>query len=56
MKDGFVVKEGNGVIVLTRAAGVSEEFFTRGKEFVPERWVCKGYHPRSAVLQRTLCS
>ena len=38
MKNGFVVEEGNGVIVLTRAAGVSEEFFTRGKEFVPERY------------------
>lgn len=39
MKNGFVVEEGTGVIVLTRAAGVSEEFFTRAKEFVPERWV-----------------
>eukprot|EP00752_Nemacystus_decipiens_P014607 g13007.t1 len=39
MKNGFVVEEGTGVIVLTRAAGVSKEFFTRGKEFVPERWI-----------------
>lgn len=46
MKNGFVVEEGNGVIVLTRAAGVSEEFFTRGKEFVPERY---GRHLRISL-------
>lgn len=39
LKDGLVVEAGTGFIVLTRAAGVSDEFFTRGKEFVPERQV-----------------
>ena len=37
LKNGFVVEEGTVVRVLTRACGVSDEFFTRGKDFVPER-------------------
>lgn len=54
MKSGFVVEEGTGVVVLVRAAAVSEEFFTRGKEFVPERWGCTEHltkYPRPAVLK-----
>ena len=38
LKSGVTLEEGDGLFVLTRAAGTSEEFFTRGKEFVPERW------------------
>lgn len=37
MESGFIIEEGDGLLVLTRALGVSEEFFTRAKEFVPER-------------------
>ena len=37
MESGFVLEEGTGMFLLTRALGVSEEFFTRAKEFVPER-------------------
>eukprot|EP00752_Nemacystus_decipiens_P014601 g13003.t1 len=39
MESGFVAEEGTGMFVLTRALGVSEEFFTRAKDFVPERWI-----------------
>lgn len=38
LNSGARLEEGDGVVVLTRAAGTSEEFFTRGKEFVPERY------------------
>ena len=37
LKSGVTLEEGDGLFVLTRAAGTSEEFFTRGTEFVPER-------------------
>ncbi len=39
LKSGAKLEEGDGLFVLTRAAGTSEEFFTRGKEFVPERYI-----------------
>ncbi|CAM9472380.1 unnamed protein product [Hapterophycus canaliculatus] len=39
LESGTVLQEGTGIVVLTRAAGVSDEFFTRGKEFLPERWI-----------------
>ncbi len=38
MRNGTELEKGNGLFVLTRAVGVSDEFFTRGKEFVPERY------------------
>eukprot|EP00903_Cladosiphon_okamuranus_P016174 g14925.t1 len=39
LEDGFVAEAGTALIVLTRAVGVSDEFFTRAKDFVPERWI-----------------
>ena len=34
---GFKIKKGWGVTLLTRFASISEENFTRGAEFIPER-------------------
>ncbi|CBN79213.1 cytochrome P450 [Ectocarpus siliculosus] len=39
MKSGRVLKKGTAVLTLNRAVGISEDFFTRGDEFVPERWI-----------------
>ncbi|CAM9971103.1 unnamed protein product, partial [Ectocarpus fasciculatus] len=39
MKSGRVLKKGTAVVTLNRAAGVSEDFFSRADEFVPERWI-----------------
>ncbi|CAN0309795.1 unnamed protein product [Ascophyllum nodosum] len=36
---GFKIKKGWGVTLLTRFASISEENFTRGAEFIPERWI-----------------
>ncbi|CAN0205555.1 unnamed protein product [Ascophyllum nodosum] len=36
---GFKIKKGRGVMVLIRFASISEENFTRGAEFIPERWI-----------------
>lgn len=37
LESGTNLEKGTGVIVLTRYAGISEEFFTRAADFVPER-------------------
>ena len=37
MVNGTSLEKDTGVIVLTRYAGLSNEFFTRAKEFIPER-------------------
>lgn len=37
LKSGTVLEKDTGVIVLTRYAGLSDEFFTRATDFVPER-------------------
>eukprot|EP00904_Undaria_pinnatifida_P013623 jgi/Undpi1/9391/HiC_scaffold_27.g11848.m1 len=39
MVNGTSLEKDTGVIVLTRYAGLSNEFFTRAKEFIPERWI-----------------
>ncbi|CAM9660900.1 unnamed protein product [Pylaiella littoralis] len=39
LKTGIVLEKGTGAFVLMRAVGVSDKFFTRAKEFVPERWI-----------------
>ncbi|CAN0342469.1 unnamed protein product [Ascophyllum nodosum] len=36
---GFKIKKGRGVTLLTRFASISDENFTRGAEFIPERWI-----------------
>ncbi|CAN0418983.1 unnamed protein product, partial [Ascophyllum nodosum] len=36
---GFKIKKGRGVILLLRFASISEKNFTRGAEFIPERWI-----------------
>lgn len=38
MKSGVVLEKGDAVLLLPRVMGISDECFTRGKEFVPERW------------------
>ncbi|CAM9310255.1 unnamed protein product [Ascophyllum nodosum] len=38
-KSGFKIEKGRQVIVLNRFASTSEDNFTRGAEFVPERWI-----------------
>lgn len=43
MKSGRVLKKGTAVLTLNRAAGISEDFFTRGDEFVPERYIACRY-------------
>ena len=45
MESGFVLEEGTDMFMLTRALGISEEFFTRVKDFVPER-----QHPGAGLL------
>jgi len=50
LRNGFVMKKGTGLWVLTRACGVSDEFFTRGKEFVPERY--RVWDDRLSCLRR----
>lgn len=42
LKTGIVLEKGTGAFVLMRAVGVSDKFFTRAKEFVPERCVGVG--------------
>lgn len=37
MESGMKLKEGTGVIVLTRRVSLSEDAFTRPTDFVPER-------------------
>lgn len=37
MKNGFVAERGTGFLLLNRYGALSEEAFTRGKDFVPER-------------------
>lgn len=48
LENGFVVEEGTAVVTLNRAASVSEEFFTRGKEFIPERYCRKRFTVETA--------
>lgn len=43
MESGLVVKEGTAVAVTNRAVGVKEDYFTRARDFVPER--CGMYVP-----------
>ncbi|CAM9310328.1 unnamed protein product [Ascophyllum nodosum] len=38
-KSGFKIEKGTPVMVLNRFASTSEDNFTRGAEFVPERWI-----------------
>lgn len=38
MKSGVVCEKGTTFALLTRAVSISEECFTRGTEFIPERW------------------
>lgn len=37
LANGKPLKKDTGLIVLTRYAGLSEDCFTKAKEFVPER-------------------
>lgn len=37
LTNGYKIKKGKAVMVLNRFASISEDNFTRGAEFVPER-------------------
>lgn len=37
MSNGYTIKKGDAVMALLRFASISEDDFTRGAEFVPER-------------------
>lgn len=52
MKSGLVLKKGTGVIVLNRTLGVSDEFFTRATDFVPERCNKRSSSARASVKER----
>lgn len=43
MKSGRVLKKGTAVLTLNRMAGISEDSFSRGEEFVPERYIACRY-------------
>lgn len=37
MENGYKIREGDAVVTLLRYASISEDCFTKGAEFVPER-------------------